>query len=145
MGNFRILDHTADVGLFVRGKDRKDLFETAARGMISILLDAGSISGQEQRIIEVEGFDDEELLLNWLREILYSVESEGLVYSRIIVEEASPRLKKSGLYRLKGRLEGEKLNPARHGICTEIKAITRHGMAIQKRDHGWELTLFFDV
>jgi SHS2 domain-containing protein len=99
----------------------------------------------EYRKICVEGQDDEELILNWLREILYSFESEGMLYTRFDVEVETVGSEETGRIQIKGRLGGEKLNPTRHGICTEIKAITRHGLAVKKRNHGWELTLLFDV
>ena len=145
MGDFQIVDHTADVGLLVRGRDLKDCFETAARGMVSILCDIRSITAEARREIRVEAENVEELLLNWLREVLYRVEREWIVFSRFFIEEESFVRKASGGYRLDARLEGGRLNPERHGICTEIKAITRHGLAVQKKDHGWELTVLFDV
>ena len=145
MGEFQILDHTADVGLAVRGRDLKDCFETAARGMESIRVETRTVQGLEIRRICVEAETLEELLLKWLREILYLTERDGMVFSRFFIEE-SP-FGREGLEgsRLTGRLEGESLNPGRHGICTEIKAITRNGVAVHKRDHGWELTVLFDV
>ena len=46
---------------------------------------------------------------------------------------------------VKGTLHGEAIDPARHTLHSEIKAITYHGMKIV-REHGlWRTTVVVDV
>jgi SHS2 domain-containing protein len=40
---------------------------------------------------------------------------------------------------------GEKIDPARHVIQTEIKAVTYHGLYVREVENGWEAQVIFDV
>jgi SHS2 domain-containing protein len=142
---FEIVEHTADVGIRAWGDDLKEVFEAAAKGMVSIVVDSGSVKERVKREIGVEAENIEELLIKWLREILFSMEREGVLYSQIEVKEANFYGREGDSYRILGDLSGERLNMTRHGICTEIKAVTRHGFFLKRRKRGWEAQILFDV
>jgi SHS2 domain-containing protein len=40
---------------------------------------------------------------------------------------------------------GEKIDPGRHEIKTEIKAVTYHGLYLRQTERGWEAQVIFDV
>ncbi|MFH1940947.1 MAG: archease [bacterium] len=142
---FEIVEHTADVGIRVWGDDLKEVFEAAAKGMVSIVVDSGSVKARVKKEIRAEAESTEELLIKWLREILFSMEQEGIIYSRIEVKEANFYRREGNSYFVLGSLGGERLNMTRHGICTEIKAVTRHGFFLKRRKRGWEAQILFDV
>ena len=144
MGGFEAVQHTADVCIRVWGGSWRELLEEAARGMVSHIVDINSVSDKETREIEIEGEDEEELLLNWLREIIYLIEC-GMVFCRFRVREDNFSDNGTDNYRFYGSLGGEKLDPSRHDICTDIKAVTRHGLSVKKKDDLWETFILFDV
>lgn len=144
MGGFEVVHHTADVCIRVWGGSWRELFEEAARGMVSQVVDINSVSDKETREIEIMGENGEELLLNWLREIIYLIEC-GMVFCRFRVREDNFSDKGTDNYRFYGSLGGEKLDPSRHDICTDIKAVTRHGLSLKKKDEWWETFILFDV
>lgn len=144
-GGFHRIDHTADEGIRVWGRDGKELFEEAAKGMVSILVDLNTVESTEDYKMELKAESVEELLMRWLKEILYLVETEKMVFSRFQIEKDNISLRNAGTIFLHASLGGEKLNPLRHGICKEIKSVTRHGFYVKKGNPWWEANILFDV
>ncbi len=129
------IEHTADWALRVWGEDLRALFENAAHGMAS-LIDGGI--DQSRRIVshtfKLQAPDWETLLVDWLTELLYLVEEEGLVLTSIAVE-----------YVTGFTLEAEVKGTPGGTFSKHIKAVTYHNLAIRRTDHGYETTIVFDV
>ena len=142
---FEVMDHTADIGLRVWSTDWRKLFETAARGMISLVIDPGVVEKNIKKSFQIEGFKLEELLLVFLREILYIMERWGIVFADFQVQGDIFSHNNIEKYMVRATLKGEKRDITRHDICTEIKAITRHGFSLQKDGLMWRARILFDV
>jgi SHS2 domain-containing protein len=142
---FEIIDHTADIGLYVWSQDWKNLFEIAAEGMISLLIDPETVERKEKKTFQIEGDDLVELLLIWLREILFQMEKRGMVFVDFEVKGEIFSHNSKENYKVRADLWGEKRDIKRHDICTEIKAITRHGLSLKKEGFRWEANILFDV
>jgi SHS2 domain-containing protein len=144
-GGFRLLDHTADTAILVWGRDLAVLFQMAARAMLSLVVNPDQVRVTEKSRVAVSAESLEELLLRWLREILYEMEQKGKVFSQVSVEKDKFSYKPKGTSKIEGFLGGEALDLERHDICSEIKAVTRHRFDIQRRGPGWEAIIVFDV
>ncbi len=142
---FKIIDHTADVGIVVWGKSCEDVLEKAALGMVSIIYDIHTVRCRDKRIIRIGAEQVEELLLNWLRELLYLMEQEGMVFSGFQIKRDDFAYKRDHKYGFFCSLTGEKINLKRHNICREIKAVTRHGFYVKKETDFWETRIYFDI
>ncbi|MBN2029110.1 archease [bacterium] len=142
---FEIIDHTADIGLYVWSKSCEELLEKAALGTISIIVDIHSIQCRNKRIVRVEAEQIEELLFNWLRELLFLVEQEGMVFSKFQIKRDNFAHERDHKYVFYCSLGGEKIDSKRHNICREIKAVTRHGFYVRQETHFWEARIYFDV
>lgn len=138
MGRYQELDHTADLKLKIWGKDLKDLFATAAQGLVAQITDLGKISPEEESRVELEADNVEALLISWLNEILYLFFGEGRLCSSFQFEEITPT-------RLKARLRGEQYNRSKHPLYQEIKAATYHQLHLRRKDEGWEAQVVFDI
>jgi len=87
---YQIIDHTADLGIIVKGPDVKSLFILAARAMTDLMV-KGDISEKTViRDVLVEGEDFPDLMVRWLGEILYLFEGENLIVNSIGVKSISP-------------------------------------------------------
>lgn len=135
---YRILDHTADVGLEATGATLAEAFANAATGMYSIMVHLDRVSERVQRPVEVEAEDAEGLLTAWLLELLFITEVEGLVFRRFDVREASPQ-------RLAAVAHGERLDPERHPKGAVVKAITRHGLEVGPVEGGYRVRVILDI
>ena len=135
---YRILDHTADVGLEAEGATLAEAFANAATGMYSIMVHLDRVSERVQRPVEVETEDVEGLLTAWLLELLFITEVEGLVFRRFDVLEASPT-------RLVAVAHGEPLDPERHPKGAVVKAVTRHGLEVGPIEDGYRVRVILDI
>ena len=135
---YRIFDHTADLGVEITGASVEELYAGAAGALFDLLTDLSSVRESEERTLAVEGEGPDDLLVNFLREILYSWNGEGFLMKHCTIREAAPR-------RLTAVLRGETYDPARHRIRMEIKAVTYHQVSVEKTEAGWRGTVVFDV
>jgi len=138
MHPYRTFDHTADLGLIVMGKSKGDLYENAAVAVFDIITDLGRVEARETRRISVEGDGLEDLLINYLREILYLYNGERWLLKEIRVIRADDNM-------LEAEARGEPLDGRKHEIRKEIKAVTYHQARVRKMKKGWEARVIFDV
>jgi SHS2 domain-containing protein len=132
-----LLDHTADIRLEVRGRTMAELFENAALGLVDILFSAAAISPKTEAAISLQEDTSEELLVSWLREILFQYQTAGLVLASAEILEASERkLTAKVLY----GVPPEDCQPE-----VEIKGITYHGLTVQAHDWGHSARIIFDI
>jgi SHS2 domain-containing protein len=144
-GGYKPVEHTADVGIKAWGQNQKELLEEAALGMVSQTYDPDTVAEKEVRELALEAETMDELLLQWLREILYFMENESLLFKRFQIEKDNFSLKNEKTLQIRASLHGEKRDPTRHDICKEIKAVTRHGLYAKKNGPWWEANVLFDV
>lgn len=135
---YRVFDHTADLGVEIYGKTIEELFVNAAFAIFDLMIDLQDVKITESRTIVTEGTDWEDLLINYLREVLYLFNGEGLVLSDYVITEINPR-------HLVGEVRGEPFEYRRHRIKTEIKAVTYHQASIRKDEEVWIGRVVFDV
>jgi SHS2 domain-containing protein len=144
-GGFKLVDHTADLCIKAWGHTQKELFEEAASGMAIQIYDPVRVEEKEIQKINIEAESIEELLLQWLKEILYRIEQNGILFRRFQIEKDNFTLRNEKTTHIQASLYGERLDPARHDICIEIKAVTRHGLYVKKNGPWWEGSILFDV
>ena len=143
-GGFKIVDHTADIGFKVWGKNGLELFNEAARAMMSQIVDLETVEDVQKQAISLAAESPGLLLHRYLREILYYVD-KGLVFNQFHIEKHNLSDKKASSYFLKGQLVGEMIDPTRHRICSEIKAVTRHNFYVKTKGPWWEANILLDV
>ena len=80
MGCWQEIEHTADLALHLWAADLPDLFATAARGMFSLFVVTDDAL-VETKSLTLAALDVETLLIDWLNELLYWVEVEGLAFT----------------------------------------------------------------
>ncbi len=135
---YETFDHTADLGLRIRAPDLNALFAEAARALFATLVeDLDSVQPTRRLDVVVHGEEREYLLFDWLKELLYHFNAEHLLLSRFEVE-----IRPDGLH---GSGWGEPFDPARHELSHEVKAITYHGLRVERNDDGWLAEVIVDI
>ncbi len=136
------LEHTADAAFRVWAEDLEELFVDAARALFELIADLENVEPKERVEIEVEADDLVELFHDWLEELLFRHEVNEMLFSDFEVKIE----KKDGGYRLEGVAMGEPIDPEKHTIHTEVKAITYHMMNVERKEDGtWEATYVVDL
>src|SRR5947209_10988910 len=135
---YETFEHTADLGLRVRAPDLHTLFAEAALALFATVVeDLATVEPRQQVQVKLEGDDRPYLLFDWLNELLFRFDTEHLLFSRFEV-----RVVDGGLT---GTAWGEPLDPARHALDHEVKAITYHGLRVEQTADGWLAEVIVDI
>jgi SHS2 domain-containing protein len=139
MKKFEFLDHTADIGIRIFGRSSGELFENAGLALFHIITDPAKVRDKEQRSFNLQRDCIEELLVEWLSNLLYLHDIEAVLFSRFhikIIDATS----------LQAEAWGEIFSEKNHYIKTEVKAITYHNLRVTRRDDGiWTATVILDL
>lgn len=137
MQRYEVLPHTADTGIIAYGSTAFELFEHAAYGMFDLMTDLEDVPSRYSRPIVAAGDTVEELLVNWLSNLLAESEIHELVFSAFAVD----RLEEGGVQGSAGGMpwDGIELRGA------PIKAVTYHDLAVVEIPDGWWARVIFDV
>jgi SHS2 domain-containing protein len=138
MKTYELIDHTADVGVKAYGKTLAEAFENIAKGMFDIITDKSEIDSIGEYNITLEAPDLEQLLVDWLSELLYLNSAKNLVFGffKVQLDEKKPSLSAS--------IFGEKYNVPKHKIGAEIKAVTYHMLEV-KNKKPYHVQVLFDI
>ena len=135
---YELIDHTADMGIRVWGENQKALFANAAQAMFDLITDHGMVEADNTEQVKVMGIDIVDLMVNWLRELLFFwTGKERLVHS-IHVESLSDT-------EIIGRVMVDFFDSNRHVIRQELKAVTYHQAEVKPVSDGWIAEVIFDV
>lgn len=136
---YRLFDHTADLGVEVTAAALEELYAGAAFAVFDLLTDLSTVRAGLFRKVEVAGENPADLLVNFLREVLYAWSGEGFLAKSCYVRLVTSR-------RLQAVLKGETFDPDRHRIKMEIKAVTYHLCEVLETPEGrWLARVVFDV
>ena len=136
-GSFEFIDHTADAGIRVEAPTLEDLFETAGSAFTELVTSVDSIECRVERRFKLQEDDIENLLVSWLQELLYLLDTEDLIFARFQVKLHD--------FSLEATAWGDVFDPNIHAMKTEIKAVTYHQLEVTKSDQGWQAQVIFDI
>lgn len=135
---YRIIDHTADFGLLIFGRSEQELFVHAGLALMDQLTELEHLNAAEALELEVAGLDRPDLMVNWLREILYLWNGRQKLVKAIKIHSLSPQMLRAGLAL-------DTYDPDGHVIKHEIKAVTYHQVDVSRSRSGWTAKVIFDV
>jgi len=136
MKRFRLIEHTADVGLVADGTTLAEAFANAACGLFSIIAELKGVRETESRRLELSEDDAEALLFEWLNRLIYLFDTEMLIFKRFEITSLDERQLKAVCY-------GEKYDPSRHKLKIGVKAATYHLLSVDREKN--QVRVIFDV
>ena len=139
---WEVLDHTADTGVVVTAGDRESLFVEALRALTDCVTRVERVRALERRAVRLAADDAELLLVEWLGEALFHLDTEAFLAgdARVAITDGA-----GGALALEGEMVGETHDPGRHPHKLEIKAITYHALEVTETAAGWRATVIFDI
>jgi len=135
---YQIIDHTADLGIIVKGVDEKDVFIRAAYAMIDLMVKGDIRKKTVIKDVSLQGEDFPDLMVKWLGEILYLFHGEKLLVHSIKIKSISP-------IRLRSTLTLSSFEPIHHQVKREIKAVTYHQIFVDNVNDKWQARIIFDI
>jgi SHS2 domain-containing protein len=141
--SFEHFEHGADVGVRGFGATPAEAFEGAAEAVFALLVEKPSaLRAQVEERVEVDAANLEELLVAYLNELISLSDTRRLVFGRFQVEitGGSP-----GPFHLKGRAQGEPLDPDRHEFTVLPKGATFTSLRVAAEGGQWLAQCVVDV
>ena len=133
---YEVLEHTADLRFRVRAPSLAGAFAEAARAISETMAPNCRPAGLVRRI-EVEADDTGALLADFLSEILFLADAEGIAFCSFEVGITGNRLVATA--------RGEEFDRERHGGGAEIKGISYSGLSIKEEGESYVLEFIADV
>jgi SHS2 domain-containing protein len=138
---FRPLEHTADLGIEVRAAELDELFVDAAAGLCDAVTELERVEPRRERTFTLRAEALDLLLVAWLEDLLYHLDVGGELYA---AGEAAVEGHGS-CWSLQARMRGETFDPERHHLKVQVKAITYHGLEVERDGEGWRARVIFDI
>ncbi len=137
---YELFDHTADLGIAFFGKDATALFAHAGRALFDVMI---SRQGHRARALHhyhfiLQGEDWADLLVNWLRELLFLFHGHRQLLHQLRITSLSST-------ELRAEVTTDDFLPERHRIEQDIKAVTYHQAAVSQNPDGWQARIIFDI
>ncbi len=131
---YTLIDHTADIGVKATGKSLEEAFCFAAQAMFDIITDDSVIHPKQTITLDIKSSDLEQLLVDFLDELLYLFSAENLVFCGFdfLIKDNH----------LMGTAQAEPYDTSKHNIGVEIKAITYHMLEVQTQPKPLVQVLF---
>jgi SHS2 domain-containing protein len=134
---YETFEHTADMGLRITAPDLAGLFEEAAAGLFSMLVSGVPESNGRVREIRIPGERHDYLLVDWLAELLSLSSAKAVWFDAFNVQ--------LGAAGITAHTREHSLLTAGITVLTEIKAITYHGLKLERSPDGWVAEIVVDV
>ena len=135
---YRVTTRQSELAVKVTGGSQADLFANSAFALFDVISDVEKIETKERLPLEVEGADRDDLLVNWMRELLYLYQGSGYLLKEFVIREVKDTS-------VKAEVCGEKIDPDRHEIKQEIAAVAYHQSRMTKTGNRWTAQLIFEV
>ena len=134
MKPYEFIEHTADVGVKAYGASLAEAFMHAAEAMFDIITDHSSIGVVGEYQIQVEAPDLEQLLVDWLSQLLFLNGARNLVFGKFTVTITGTTLT--------AKVYGEEYSTQKHKMGEEIKAVTYHMLQVHNKPPFFVQVLF---
>jgi SHS2 domain-containing protein len=121
------------------GNNLNELFAACAAACFHAITDLEKVRPVRKITVEQNGENPEELLYNFISELIYLKDAEKLFLSEFDID-ISPDRKA-----LKAIVAGESIDYDRHTIKTDVKAATYHDLKIEKVDSGYKVRMVLDL
>ena len=132
----------ADVAFEAWGTSVEEVFIAAADATMNVMVeDLNTIGRSLELTIELEHDQLDLLLFSFLNELVFLKDARQLL---LRVESLSIKRVNSKSI-LKGVVYGEGLDPQKHPLNVDVKAVTLHRFNLRQTDRGWEAFVILDI
>ena len=131
---------TADIAFEAYGKDLNELFENSALAVEECMVKLSSLKLKEKYKINLESESIEELLYDFLSELIFIKDTEGLLFKKFKV-----KISKNKPFKLTAECDGEKINRDTQELLDDAKAVTKHLFEVKKIKERYIAKVIVDI
>lgn len=143
MRGFRFLPHsvTSDVAFEATGKAVDELFQNAAAATFSVMCDLKKVRPKEKRKISIGAQTLEDLLFTFLDELIFLKDRDSMLFSSFEIGIKHY----NNTYHCNGKVLGERIDPLKHNLGVDVKAVTKHNFSVKKEGGVYKATVVLDI
>ena len=133
---------TADAAFEAWGDTEEEMIIASANALMNVMVEnLDSIGIKERRILHVEAESIDMLLFHLLEELVYLKDAERLLLrvSKVHLVQENDRMA------LDAAVYGEGIDPGKHELNVDVKAVTMHRFGVKQSDNVWRATVVLDV
>lgn len=139
MRSYEIVEHTAEIGIRAYGRTRKELFAHMAQGMYGLIVPQEEVKKRSSISVRASAEGWDRLLVAWLRELIFLFDTKHFLGRSFEIRSLTGT-------QLEAKVSGEKLEPRRHSVDKEVKAVTYCELSLGRRKDGfWSAQVIFDI
>ncbi len=140
VNTFKYLDEiTGDAEFIVKASSLDELLEEAGRALVGLMYNIKKLNSNREIELEISGSNEEELVYNWLTEILSQQDIENVFFKDFRVH-----VKKAGSgFVARARCQVQEGDPSL--VQAYVKAVTLHNFYVKKTGNGWEARVVVDM
>jgi SHS2 domain-containing protein len=142
MGKYRFLENVAiaDSAFEAQAENIEDLFQTCAQATFEVMADTSTIEPKLKENVELAGENLEELLFDWLAELIYLKDSKSILFGKFEV-----KIEEKEGYRLTATVWGEPADQKKHKVRVDVKAVTYHLLEVKQVKDMWTAKVVLDT
>ncbi len=129
-----------DAAFDAHGETLEELFEASAQATFEVMADIPKVKPVVERDILIEGEDEERLLFDWLTELIYLKDADGIIFSKYDII-----ISKNKTYNLTAKIQGEYVADFKGELGSDVKAVTMHLFYVKKSEDGWKARVLLDI
>jgi SHS2 domain-containing protein len=135
---YQTIDHTADIGIAVQAENVETLFTEAARALSELIFGQRVFTATETVTFAVKGSDWPDLMINWLRELLFLWNGDDRIIGPVTIQRIEQ-------FTVEATVPVDTTPCDPHDIFNEIKAVTYHAIEVAEAAAGWQARIIFDI
>jgi SHS2 domain-containing protein len=142
MGTYRFLEDVAiaDAAFEAEAESLNELFRVCAQATFEVMADTGSIEFRHKEQVELTSTSLEELLFDWLAELIYLKDAQSMLFGKFEVD-----VQENEGYRLSASAWGEPADQKKHKVRVDVKAVTYHLLEVKKSQSKWTARVILDT
>lgn len=122
---------TADLAFEVSAFSLSELFEQAGLALEEAMVELNDLKSVITHSFSFKASSLEKLLFQFLEELIYLKDVDGLLFCRFNFTISDKKM-----FFLRGIGKGDKLNPKKHRLNMDVKAVTYHLFEVTKKENG---------
>ncbi|HWP56492.1 MAG TPA: archease [Candidatus Acidoferrales bacterium] len=135
---YQVSKHASDLTMRIVGKTEADLLTNSAFALFDLMTDLDKVRALEPLPIEAEGVDQDDLIVNWMRELLYVFQVGGYLLKECKIQEVRDNY-------VRAEVRGEKYNPDAHEIRQELQSVLYEQCRMEKTGSQWTARVTFEI
>jgi SHS2 domain-containing protein len=142
MGKYRFLEDVAiaDSAFEAEAESLEDLFRTCAMALFDVMADTSTIEFKSKEDVEMAGDNPDELLFDWLAELIYLKDSKSMLFGRFEI-----KIEQADGFKLTASVWGERADQKKHKVRVDVKAATYHLLEVKQVDGKWIARVVLDT